>query len=135
MGLENGILVKMKDYGEVKNVFPDYEEYEGEYLPVYFRKCFGIRDDILDRIKASEKGYDYLGGEVEIEKKDLDKVIKYLGYLCGKRYFNSHARSAIWGYEEMVESIKQMKAEMEWFKDYWNSHDDNIERVYFFDSY
>ena len=135
MGLENGILIKMDDYSDVDMEFPGHDTYDGEWLPVYFRKAFGVREDMIDLL-CSECGhtYDRQGGEIDLEKEDIPKIIKLLKKYTSVKYFDRNARSIFEG-EDVCDSVKQMVSEMEYLYKYLTEKPESVKKMYFFDSY
>lgn len=99
MGLDNGIIVKNISLKNVpKNLvqLPLIIEDSDEIEIVYFRKCWGIRDAILDTIH----GFAQDRSPVDIE--DIPAIIRALEKFCSKEYWDENANS-IWTFEEVLD--------------------------------
>jgi hypothetical protein len=62
MGLDNGIVVKNLDRNNIPNFIklPFGWDLEKDHIEIaYWRKCWGIRNDILDILHGSFKGESY----------------------------------------------------------------------------
>lgn len=133
MGLDNGIEVKRNEYTE--NI-PELKRFETEWgkkykldFPItYWRKCWGLRSDILFLIGkrwASEEEWQF-----NITKNDIDNIIELLGI-----YNEDNWENSIWewhgddNYSEYVQkNIEDLKVLRELMDKY------ELE-VYFYDSY
>lgn len=105
MGLDNGFYVKSNKRKITRDMLPDiihypFEQDYGEGVEiVYFRKCWGIRNGVLDILgKRFAANDEYL---FEIDKPDqiLD-IIELLSYFLEPSRWEDEGDS-IWSFEEI----------------------------------
>lgn len=94
---------------------------------VYFRKCWGIRNEILGLLHSSDQEY-----EIPVEKDDLLPIVKILMKYLNKAYYDENADS-IWEFEEAYDNIRQSIINLIWLKTYMDKHSDVM--CHFYDSY
>lgn len=94
---------------------------------VYFRRCWGIRNEILRVLHSSGKEY-----EIPVEKDDLLLIIKIFMKYLNEVYYNENANS-IWEFEEAYDNIQQSIINLIWLKTYMDKHSDVM--CHFCDSY
>lgn len=149
MGLDNGILLKCrKDQFNLPKWLKVTEQlcYNSkghktsyvEYELAYWRKCYGIRDDILNQTSCK------VGLSTVLSIKDIDAIIK----IIFDRYFTLHGIKSwdtnnmyYWGYG--FNTIKEgfiCLRNLFWVKQFIKSHKRSVDghlnyRVYFYDSY
>lgn len=131
MGLDNGIRIKgmsEKDYNKMpyKESIQFYTE-SNCIEPVYWRKCWGLREVILDVLHMKNDEY-----KKEIDPEDISTIIRKLKPFLSRDYWDEYADS-IWEYDEYFDTIYQQLVFLEWFKVYYKKHP-KLE-VYFYDSY
>lgn len=128
MGLDNGIRIKIN---KIEGKLPWFVELEpsfnGKEIEVcYWRKCWGIRDEIL-KLCHFENQYYY-----ELESEDIPAIIRVLGNFMDREYWNERADS-IWTYDEYLPQNTHNILNLLWLKDYMDEHPE-VE-CYFYDSY
>ena len=129
MGLDNGIVVRnAKNKYKGRKDFWDCIETENGIEVAYWRKCWGIRNQILTVLNKDLEG----GGDYRLGLDELKYVIKLLKNFTIREYWNEYADS-IWTFDEfknnqkqIIKNLKKLYREMK--------KDPNIE-VYFYDSY
>ena len=129
IGLDNGIIVR-----NAKNKYKGIKDFWGgidagnDIEVAYWRKCWGIRNQILTVLNKDLEG----GGDYRLGLVELKYVIKLLKEFTIREYWNEYADS-IWTFDEfknnqkqIIKNLKKLYREMK--------KDPNIE-VYFYDSY
>lgn len=129
MGLDNGIVVRngkgrnlrVKDYWDGIDAGNDIEV-------AYWRKCWGIRDEILEVLGADIDG----GGDYKLDLDKMRDVITVLKKFTKRDYWNENADS-IWEFDEFKSNqrriIRNLIRILKWMK-----KEPDLE-VYFYDSY
>lgn len=127
MGLDNGIILKCSDEVFKKIPYYDIDEIgkEDKHL-AYWRKCYGIRKVILNKLHGKDDG------DTPIEAEDIPAVIRVLKPFLSKDYWEENADS-IWEYEEYFDNLYMILIRLEWLKEYLKDNP-NVE-CYFYDSY
>ncbi len=132
MGLDNGIILK-KSIKEIKipwYVSVDYRSNNTKVEVCYWRKCWGIRGEILDIFDEQDimsGGYEY-----QIKSEHISKIVKVIKKYLNKKYWEENARS-IWEYREYFPRNIQNIINLLWLKRYLKENP-NVE-CYFYDSY
>jgi hypothetical protein len=129
MGLDNGITVrgiKRKLPRYVKNYWANIE-CEGVMELAYWRKCWGVRDQILEVLNMGNYSY-----EKRLNRIELEAVIDLLKCFTKRGYWNEYANS-IWTYDEYKHNQKQIIKNLKWLHRYMKHHPDIDVR--FYDSY
>ena len=132
MGLDNGIRVKGIPEEDKKKI-PYYNESWGDFLkegeiePIYWRKCWGLRREVISVLHMSKDEF-----KKEIDPEDIPALIRALMPFLSRDYWDRDADS-IWEYDEYFQTIYKNLVFLEWLKYYYKEHPD-IE-VYFYDSY
>lgn len=134
MGLDNGIVIRHK---EGKIIFIPKKYYNNKYYIgdnphyeiAYWRKCWGIRGEII-RLFVSETFYDSY--DIVLEREDIKKLIKSMKKYTERAYWDSHADS-IWSFDEFIKQQKQIIKNLKWLYRYMKK-DPDVE-AYFYDSY
>ena len=136
MGLDNGIVMKkIKKENVLK--FPAFVKYEmwdnmqhnAEFVDVeiaYWRKCWGIRDVIMDILHGYNQDY------TPIDQEDIQPILRHLYNFCSKEYWDENADS-IWEFEDMIPNLIQQLINLTWLKDYMKEHPEVT--CHFYDSY
>ena len=129
MGLDNGIVVRngKNKNKRIKDIWEGIDS--GSDIEVaYWRKCWGIRDQILTVLNENLEGE----GEYILSALDLKYIIKLLKEFTNRSYWNQYADS-IWEFDEFKHNqksiIRNLKKVYRWMK-----QDPDLE-VYFYDSY
>ena len=125
MGLDNGIYVKRNKEQE-RAKLPNKDFFWGDEV-AYWRKCWGIRNAILNILGRNNGMEDYL-----ISREQLKEIIAALKKFNKKAYWDAYADS-IWSFEEFKEDRKRILRNLKWLYRYTYFHPE-IE-VYFYDSY
>ena len=129
MGLDNGFIcknIKREDTPAwVKPTWGWEEGFSGVEL-VYFRKHWGIRGEILNKLHGNDCA------TISIEPEDILPIVKILMKYLDKEYYEDNARS-IWEYDEAYDNIQESIINLIWLKMHMESHPE-VE-CYFYDSY
>lgn len=127
MGLDNGIILECPDKDFRKMPYYDTREIgkETKHL-AYWRKCYGIRKAILNKLHGED------GGNTPIEAEDIPAIIRVLKPFLSKDYWEENSDS-IWEYEECFDNLYKILIRLEWLKEYLKDNP-NVE-CYFYDSY
>lgn len=130
MGLDNGI--ELTTYNEV------LRERSCNMEICYFRKCWGIRDEILDILKANHTEYnicEFGGGTYNLDSKDIKDIKKIIKRFLDEDYFNDYADSKVFTYEEYKPVLKKAYKNLGWLRWYLWLCGSNVRRLWFYDSY
>lgn len=135
MGLDNGIRIK------TENELPDFEVFPKsfygnniEYEVAYWRKCYGIRSNILAIYRANHHIETKNTFNFALDVNDL-KDIQWFLHQCAisERYFNDQVNS-IWDYEELKSKLEQQVKNLELVITQKLKLGDGL-KVFFYDSY
>lgn len=128
MGLDNGIIIECP-YEDFETIpyfeKDDVSKYLGNEL-AYWRKCWGIRNDILSVLHGKD------GEDMLIEAEDVPALINVLKPYLSREYWDQYADS-IWEYDVQFDNTYKVLLRLEWLKDYLKKNPDV--RCYFYDSY
>lgn len=131
MGLDNGFIcknIKREDTPDwIKPTWGWEEGFSGVEL-VYFRKQWGIRDEILDKLHCMEDN----DSRTTVEAEDILPIVKILMKYLDRKYYEDHAHS-IWEYSEAYDNIQDSIINLIWLKMHMETHPE-VE-CYFYDSY
>lgn len=106
--------------------FVYYNKYdEGEII--YWRKCWGLRGEVLEVLGGNTDGYLY-----KVNREDIPVILKKMKSYFHPDYYEQNARS-IWEYDEFFDNLMSSYMTLIWLYDYWSIHPE-IE-VEFYDSY
>lgn len=137
MGLDNGIVLKAKEDIEVPT-FLEVRQANYPYEPIaaipagkseeicYWRKCWGIRNEIMWDIGLDEDVYC-----CELTSDDVENIIIILEKYIRKDYYDEHHRS-IWEWKRIVPSLMRQAEILSWANELLE--EDKIE-LEFYDSY
>lgn len=134
MGLDNGIMIKSKDD---KMIFIPKRYYtwkiEGfkHYEIAYWRKCWGIREKILE-ILPKEDDEEYLWGDRLINRDDMKVLIKEMKKFTKRKYWDKYADS-IWTFDEFKSNQRKIIRNLKYM--YWYMKRNPEIEVYFYDSF
>jgi len=101
---------------------------EGNIELAYWRKCWGIRDKILDALEYDNEG----NGTYRITYSELKTVIEVLKKFLDKEYWDENADS-IWDYDEFYDNQKKNIKQLKWAYTYMRWHPEA--ELFFYDSY
>ena len=147
MGLDNGIVLRAKedisvpseliltkynvcgsfnsdDINELLDTIPKDEQVE----ICYWRKCWGIRNEIIHYLGKYNLGAEYT---YKIPFDAIDGICDIINKFTKEYYYNMYARS-IWDWDEIVDKLKLQITRLEWCKELLK--EDKIE-LEFYDSY
>jgi hypothetical protein len=135
MGLDNSIYLKTSPNEEIH--FPSFlEPYDDEdgFEICYWRKCWNIREAIINCTKEGQK-YHGDGGVFDLTIKDLEaiSVELYKFLLAGEDNWNDSEQS-IWEFERMLPHLARDIAAIGWLIEYLKKHPTTA-YAYFLDSY
>lgn len=103
-------------------------ETNGDVELAYWRKCWGIRNEILWTLGVDCQG----GGDYIVSREKLKEIIEVLKKFTNKEYWEDNADS-IWEYDEFKDNQKQNIKQLRWIYRYMKWHPDV--RLFFYDSY
>lgn len=132
MGLDNGIRINKKYRGEELNLpwFVEIDEFQDI---CYWRKCWGIRDDIVRILHMGDDG-----GEQNLDAEDIPAIIRVIKkYITGgQEYWDENGRS-IWEFSEIKDRLLQSFMNLLWLKGELERREQEgiNDFVYFYDSY
>lgn len=129
MGLDNGVIVrgvKRKDLPRFMR-YPYEEDYHEGVEVCYWRKCWGLRTNFLNKISPSRDMESY---EYKLEEKEITILIQVI-----RRYLThpSEWEDSIWSYDEIKGQLYNQLWNLVLLRVWMRKHPD-IE-VYFYDSY
>lgn len=131
MGLDNGLLVKgikKKDVPSWVMLPLDWNNKREEQELLYFRKCWGIRSEILTKLHCTEPN----DSKIKVDTEDILPLAKILMNYLDKEYYDDNADS-IWEYDEYKNYIQQSIMNLVWLRVYMDAHPE-VE-CYFYDSW
>lgn len=127
MGLDNGIVVRATENNMVlKALAPYKKDWCDEFEICYWRKCWNIRNDILNMLgkRFSEEW------RHELTELDVDGILSILDSYTEENWDESGG--SIWEYAEMAESLAEQKNALLLLKRLMCEHGVS---AYFYDSY
>lgn len=128
MGLDNGIILNASpDKYDVNKLIKLDKTYDLKTEVCYWRKCWGIRNAIVDKFH-----FDREGGEHKLDAEDIPVVIKILFSFYGKEEWEESADS-IWEWDEFKDTLRQQILNLTWLYDHMLANPEC--EVYFYDSY
>ena len=135
MGLDNGILLKIKDkeaFGPMP-VWIKREEWEDkygyDYDILYWRKCWNVRGEILCYLGASDDKFEW-----DITPDDLVNIIDILrNQVYGEENWDED--QSIWTWEEVGESYMYWLTYAERIVAFLRDKPLGSYQLYFYDSY
>lgn len=139
MGLDNGLMLKIKDkerFGEIPSWIRREEwedKYDYDYEINYWRKCWNVRGLIFDVLVEQGVPCHEDCGSFVMPLKVLDEINKELKKLYTEKIWDKGG--SIWEWEDIGENykknLKYAKKVAKWLK---RKPADSFE-VYFYDSY
>lgn len=135
MGLDNGICVKKNALTKSINIDDTFikDSYDSNEIDItYWRKCWGLRNDIMEYL-ANKHSFNDDCYSFNLEVEDIKQIIGILISWCNKKKWNSKSQS-IWTWKEikgnLLDSIRNLSYLLGKMEDYPNGF-----IVYFYDSY
>ena len=128
MGLDNGFICKNIKRDEIPYYVRLPWDCRDEDIEIaYFRKCWGIRGEIIRLLHVKDDAY-----KIPVEKEDIIPIVKILMKYLDREYYDENADS-IWEYDEYKENIQHSIINLMWLRVYMETHPDVT--CYFYDSY
>ena len=128
MGLDNGFVCKNIKREELPSwVKLPWDWRDKDVEIAYFRKCWGIRGEIIRLLHVKDDEY-----KLPVEKEDIIPIVKILMKYLDREYYDENADS-IWEYDEYKENIQHSIINLMWLRVYMETHPDVT--CYFYDSY
>lgn len=129
MGLDNGLICKNINHNDIPTWVKLPWDLKHEDIELaYFRKCWGIRGEILAKLHCMKENDSYS----TVDAEDILPIVKILMRYLDKEYYDENADS-IWEYDEYRDNIQQSIINLMWLKMYMEAHPDVT--CYFYDSY
>lgn len=129
MGLDNGFICKNIKRDEIPSwVKLPWDLRDKDIEIAYFRKCWGIRNEILAKLHCMEENDSYS----TVDAEDILPIVKILMRYLDKEYYDENADS-IWEYDDYKENIQHSIINLIWMKMYMETNPDVT--CYFYDSY
>lgn len=133
MGLDNGIILETDDKSILDELF-GLDEYEknrflktGEVHIAYWRKCWGIRNEIISILHMKQDECEH-----PVEEDDIPAIIRGLYKFLKHDYWEENGDS-IWTYDEIIDNLFSQILNLKWLQKYLKTHPDV--KCYFYDSY
>ena len=132
IGLDNGVEVKRNEHTnnipELKRFEYSWDkEYEYDFSICYWRKCWGLRNDVLWLLR---KRWDE-ECRVDLTQENIDQIIELL-----KSYNSENWEDSIWEWDdEEYPYSEKIKRDIENLKELRELMDKYDLEVYFYDSY
>ena len=128
MGLDNGFICKNIKRDEIPSYVRLPWDCRDEDIEIaYFRKCWGIRGEIIRLLHVKDDEY-----KIPVEKEDIIPIVKILMKYLDREYYDENADS-IWEYDNYKENIQHSIINLMWLRVYMETHPDVT--CYFYDSY
>ena len=105
MGLDNGFYVKSNKRKITRDILPDIitypfeKDYDEDVEIVYFRKCWGIRNGVLDILSKRFSNTDECFFEID-EPEQVLNIIGLLSYFLDPNRWEDEGNS-IWTFDEI----------------------------------
>lgn len=130
MGLDNSITLNTKINVE-KVPYKFLRERMSLFGDVcYWRKCWGIRREIYNKLHFQEENIG--GGLYKLDREDIPAIIRIILSFIDNEKWDRDADS-IWEFEEIKDILVYDVVALEWLHEYWGKHPDL--EVEFVDSY
>lgn len=130
MGLDNGIIIKNYPNQKINMFSLKSKAFDNERREIeiaYWRKCWGIRNDILSILDARFSD-EY---EIQILKEHIPNIITLLKWYI-KNDENWTYTNSIWERRECLKSMKIYIKNLKWAYKNFDKYD---LKIYFYDSY
>lgn len=129
MGLDNGIILRDVNPKELvvnKLINLDNLLEDTSIEICYWRKCWGIRNAIVEKLHFNDNE------ESKLDVEDIPVIIKILFDFYGQTEWEEDADS-IWEWDEFKDTLRRQIFNLMWLYDYMLEHSDA--EVIFYDSY
>lgn len=128
MGLDNGIILRDVNPKElIVNKLFNLDNLGNTSVEIcYWRKCWGIRNAIVEKLHLND------GEESKLDVEDIPVIIKILFDFYGQTEWEEDADS-IWEWDEFKDTLRQQIFNLMWLYNYMLEYP-NAE-VIFYDSY
>lgn len=127
MGLDNGFVLHGADAKTIPS-FVDYDiEDADEIQVIYWRKCWGLRANVL---RVLHCGGD--GGEFKVEAEDIPAIVRGMYKFFDSKVWEEDGDS-IWTFEEFMPNLINSVMTLTWLETYLRDHPE-VECL-FYDSY
>jgi len=139
MGLDNGIIIKPKTFrGEkfLEKYFSHLknETFTNEYEFAYWRKCYNIRNKILNSIDKAREGSESRNLTIE----DLVQIRGIMIHFLNEQNWNMDGGS-IWTWEQQLPNTAKIIRDITEFIEYLEDSEGEVSmrdfRIRFYDSY
>ena len=138
MGLDNGLIIRTKKIIPEDSV-PDYVELSGSYSTLdgttwayevcYWRKCWNVRNMIMEILDAPEPGNAYY----DVTPKQLVQIRDGIyHFLTGEDRWDGSGDS-IWDFKDRIPNLAQNIVDITWALGYLKEHP--YAYMQFYDSY
>lgn len=136
MGLDNGIYIKKNDLTKSINIEERFStSYDGDNSVdvTYWRKCWGLRNDIIKYLCNKYDANEYDIGTFKLDIDDINKIISIISSWRNKKKWDSESNS-IWTWKEIKDSLIQNLIDLTYLLVKMEDYPSGFE-VYFYDSY
>lgn len=137
MGLDNGIFITNIKKEEIPP-FVEYEEstwhtgYEESDIKycidiAYWRKCWGIRNEIVRRLHIGDNE------TYKLDSEDITVIIRILKKFMSKESWDDNEASTIWEFEQQFDNMLSILVNLKWLESYKKSNP--MIECWFYDSF
>lgn len=142
MGLDNGIVLYTLDEVKVPSELEirfrtwndeRYSQFEYSYDICYWRKCWNVRRQIMNR--CGIKNENDPDGIYLLDIDQVKQIWTAINYLNKKKIWDVKEDDSIWTYKEMRDHLDYDLLALEWLIHFMRNHDPKTYRVIFYDSY
>lgn len=136
MGLDNGIYIKKNDLTKSINIeerFSTSYDTDNSVDVTYWRKCWGLRNDIIKYLCNKYDVNEYDIGTFKLDIDDINKIISIISSWRNKKKWDSESNS-IWTWKEIKDSLVQNLIDLTYLLVKMEDYPSGFE-VYFYDSY
>lgn len=110
MGLDNGFYLKSDKRNLTRDMLPKGMKYpfEKDYVEdggiefIYWRKCWGLRNEIINYLGGEEDKYEYTIDKAD----DLYDIMSIITKFMNERVWREEGNS-IWSYDEMINIMRE----------------------------
>ena len=136
MGLDNGIYVKKNALTKSINLNDTFigDSYNRDEIDItYWRKCWGLRNDIIDYLYNKYDINENDIGTFKLDTDDINIIISIVSSWRNKKKWNNESNS-IWTWKEIKDSLVQNLIDLTYLLVKMEDYPGGFE-VYFYDSY
>lgn len=135
MGLDNGIMLKIKDKKKFGTLPPflRHEEWEpeDEYEVLYWRKCWNIREEVFSMLHSFHPKD---GDNCVFSVAKLEEIIYHLNDCYEPKWWNEHDDS-IWDFNDICKNYHYHLLNAMRLVEFLKEKDPGSYELYFYDSY